>query len=207
MTTTSPGIEAIETEYAGYRFRSRLEARWAVVFDQLKITWRYEDQGYTLSTGRRYLPDFVLEDRVFPNQEVFVEVKGKLENQHVRDLARLVVDTGQPGVVLGEIPDPDGLWSAFPLFTVPMGLRPCDADGRMLMLDAATFMDCRDGWRLIRFGLARPMTHVRPEATDVRLLQSHLPQLPGLLNLLGAGDAYRAGRGARFEHGASGAAR
>jgi hypothetical protein len=27
------GVKAIETQYNGYRFRSRLEARWAVFFD------------------------------------------------------------------------------------------------------------------------------------------------------------------------------
>ena len=30
-------IAAIETEYCGYRFRSRLEARWAVFLDALGI--------------------------------------------------------------------------------------------------------------------------------------------------------------------------
>ncbi len=35
-------IQAIETRYKGYRFRSRLEARWAVFFDHLKIEWEYE---------------------------------------------------------------------------------------------------------------------------------------------------------------------
>ncbi len=30
-------IKAIETRYKGYRFRSRLEARWAVFFDALSV--------------------------------------------------------------------------------------------------------------------------------------------------------------------------
>ena len=30
-------IKAIETEYNGYKFRSRLEARWAVFFDALGV--------------------------------------------------------------------------------------------------------------------------------------------------------------------------
>jgi len=50
-------IVAIETRYAGCRFRSRLEARWAVFFDQLGITWEYEPEGYATSAGS-YLPDF-----------------------------------------------------------------------------------------------------------------------------------------------------
>lgn len=56
------GIKAIETQYKGYRFRSRLEARWAVFFDELGIEWEYESEGYELSNGERYLPDFY-----FPN--------------------------------------------------------------------------------------------------------------------------------------------
>lgn len=50
-------IKAIETNYAGCRFRSRLEARWAVFFDTLGIRWEYEPEGFETSAGR-YLPDF-----------------------------------------------------------------------------------------------------------------------------------------------------
>lgn len=53
-------IKAIETHYNGYRFRSRLEARWAVFFDALGIRWEYEPEGYVLPDGVRYLPDFWL---------------------------------------------------------------------------------------------------------------------------------------------------
>jgi hypothetical protein len=35
-------IVAIETMYRGTRFRSQLEARWAVFFDRLGLPWRYE---------------------------------------------------------------------------------------------------------------------------------------------------------------------
>jgi len=41
-------IAAIETRYAGCRFRSRLEARWAVFYDALGIDWEYEPQGFDL---------------------------------------------------------------------------------------------------------------------------------------------------------------
>jgi hypothetical protein len=53
-------MRAIETHYKGYRFRSRLEARWAVFFDSLGIEWVYEPEGFELSDGSRYLPDFWL---------------------------------------------------------------------------------------------------------------------------------------------------
>jgi hypothetical protein len=53
-------INAIETCYQGYRFRSRLEARWAIFFDSLGIKWEYEIEGFILTNGRKYLPDFYL---------------------------------------------------------------------------------------------------------------------------------------------------
>jgi hypothetical protein len=53
-------MKPIETIYRGYRFRSRLEARWAVCLDRLGWPWVYEPQGYVLSDGTCYLPDFVL---------------------------------------------------------------------------------------------------------------------------------------------------
>jgi hypothetical protein len=64
-------VRAIETEYAGVRFRSRLEARWAVFFDALGVSWRYEHEGFELPSGR-YLPDFWL-----PDVDVWVEIKGR----------------------------------------------------------------------------------------------------------------------------------
>jgi hypothetical protein len=50
-------IRPIETFYRGYRFRSRLEARWAVFLDAAGIRWQYEVEGFDLS-GVYYLPDF-----------------------------------------------------------------------------------------------------------------------------------------------------
>lgn len=42
-------IKPIETLYKGYRFRSRLEARWAVFFDALGLKWEYEKEGFDLT--------------------------------------------------------------------------------------------------------------------------------------------------------------
>lgn len=67
-------IKPIETVYRGHRFRSRLEARWAVFFDALGIKWQYEPEGYHLSDGSRYLPDFWLPG-FHLKHGVFVEVK------------------------------------------------------------------------------------------------------------------------------------
>lgn len=63
-------IQAIETEYAGVRFRSRLEARWAVFFDALGVRWEHEPEAFVLPSGARYLPDFWL-----PDLKLFAEVK------------------------------------------------------------------------------------------------------------------------------------
>jgi len=64
-------IKAIETKHKGYRFRSRLEARWAVFFDALELEWEYEKEGYETTNGK-YLPDFY-----FPTLDCFAEVKPK----------------------------------------------------------------------------------------------------------------------------------
>ena len=63
-------IKAIETRYAGYRFRSRLEARWAIYLDKLGIKFMYELQGYEVFPGVWYLPDFYL-----PQWDCYAEVK------------------------------------------------------------------------------------------------------------------------------------
>lgn len=52
-------IKPLETPYRGCKFRSRLEARWAVFFDKLGIDWRYEVEGFDID-GTWYLPDFFL---------------------------------------------------------------------------------------------------------------------------------------------------
>jgi len=62
--------QALETRYDGHRFRSRLEARWAVFFKTLGLTYRYEPEGFQLSNGQSYLPDFWL-----PDLQAYLEVK------------------------------------------------------------------------------------------------------------------------------------
>lgn len=62
-------LKPLETVYAGVRFRSRLEARWAVAFDAAGWAWAYEPEAYALPSGN-YLPDFWL-----PDFDVWAEVK------------------------------------------------------------------------------------------------------------------------------------
>ncbi|GAA1840930.1 hypothetical protein GCM10009836_20330 [Pseudonocardia ailaonensis] len=98
-------LRAIETRYAGCRFRSRLEARWALAFDWLGVPWEYEGQGYILESSSAYLPDFHL-----PSCDLYVEVKGssKLLERDARRINEFAAG-GQNVVILGSVPhvDPD----------------------------------------------------------------------------------------------------
>jgi hypothetical protein len=66
-------LQPIETYYKGYKFRSRLEARWAVFFDALCLKWQYEVDGFQLTNGEYYLPDFKI---ITINKQIWwVEIK------------------------------------------------------------------------------------------------------------------------------------
>lgn len=85
-------IKAIETKYKGYRFRSRLEARWAVFFDSVGVKWEYEKEGYKLRK-RQYLPDFYL-----PELQLWVEIKGTNEDARIAkdEIWEVGAITGKP---------------------------------------------------------------------------------------------------------------
>ncbi len=68
-------IKAIETEYDGHRFRSRLEARWAVFFNAIGLKYEYEIEGFQMGE-LRYLPDFYI-----PSLDRWFEIKGKPLNE------------------------------------------------------------------------------------------------------------------------------
>lgn len=93
-------IRAIETRYKGHRFRSRLEARWAVFFDAAGIKWIYEQEGFEVN-GKPYLPDFYL-----PGLGYF-EVRGRYEydDQLMQEFAN---EIGEPlFIAFEEIPLPE----------------------------------------------------------------------------------------------------
>lgn len=75
-------LKAIQTEYKGYLFRSRLEARWAVFFDRIGIPFTYEPEGFDLG-GTWYLPDFYCDI----GEGCWIEVKPKASSRRERDLA------------------------------------------------------------------------------------------------------------------------
>lgn len=131
-------MKAIETVYNGYRFRSRLEARWAVFFDTLGVKYEYEKEGYEVN-GTWYLPDFWL-----PQQECWFEVKG--DKRHVQknhslygsfsgDIGPLVVftdtDINVPGTKFildnhesnGGLTEGDVEWYFCPSFGFQLSLR------------------------------------------------------------------------------------
>lgn len=92
-------IKPIETIYRGYRFRSRTEARWAVVFDFLGIKYIYEMEGFNLGDGVYYLPDFYL-----PDAKQFFEVKADIDNISVEERIKInkLADATGKYVIIGD---------------------------------------------------------------------------------------------------------
>ncbi|MBN6054558.1 hypothetical protein JYK22_21630, partial [Nonomuraea sp. RK-328] len=190
-------IKPIETHYKGCRFRSRLEARWALFFDHIGARWDYEPQGFTIN-GRPYLPDFLLVDC-----GTWVEVKGceeDLDHKLMRDAALqlpAVKGRGEAGprlLLLGSIPEPPnaGDWGW-------LGFRPLDVgDGELDVFG--------DWWGFGQYDKnLRPWalygTSTAPPADfddDNWLTPALDPDESGVP------DAYRAARSARFEHGERG---
>lgn len=201
------GIKAIETQYAGCRFRSRLEARWGVFFDALGIEWQYEPQGYVID-GRPYLPDFWL-----PGQRTWVEVKGHDGAVDRELLAQASAPSGLPLSV-----DPaDTRWPLIKLRMLVLGPIP-DAPSfhTALVVIAGTELaqqvctpicyDSRpDGRHSHGFTTIHGATPVDPQGKDLS------GWAPEPLRTWGYGfpcdvihTAYTAARSARFEYRASG---
>jgi hypothetical protein len=93
----------IQTSYKGYRFRSRLEARWAVFFDSLGVKYEYEPDAFQTSLGG-YLPDFYLP---YIAGGVFVEVKpaGGFSDDAIQKCYELSIGTRTPCVLADGSPD------------------------------------------------------------------------------------------------------
>jgi hypothetical protein len=86
-------VKAIETEYKGVTFRSRVEARWAVFFDALSIPWEYEKATYWFEGERYqggYKPDFWI------GHGYWIEIKGFLDTIAVAKARLLANQTGCP---------------------------------------------------------------------------------------------------------------
>lgn len=214
-------IKAIETEYAGCRFRSRLEARWAVFFDALGIKWHYEEEGYELPSGR-YLPDFRLERAALGGRaDVWVEVKGSFTHAAFVKICRAALELPMlddsmhlhPKIlVLGEIPT----WG-----TLPTGAEPAapnhqrlDAAGDFLVVQQVAFRQVRgeEGqWctKAIDDAVALPARYfdalTEEQSAKVRGGLTEPTFAPHIQCGRTIEAAYRAARSARFEFGQSGA--
>lgn len=79
---------AIPTEYAGVRFRSRLEARWAAFFDNIGARWQYEPVDLV-----GYIPDFLV-DLPAP---LLIEVKPAARSSALLEAARKIDASGWRG--------------------------------------------------------------------------------------------------------------
>ena len=92
----------LPTIYNGVRYRSRAEARWAVVFDKLGWKHFYEPEAFGLPSGP-YLPDFYL-----PDVEAYFEVKGMPPTLQERLLAEELCEATETIVLISTgPPNPD----------------------------------------------------------------------------------------------------
>ena len=155
-------IKAIETEYNGYRFRSRLEARWAVFFDASKIQYEYEPEGFVLSNGDKYLPDFYL-----PDFELYVEIKpfirgnNDLRHEWENKCRQFRDDTGHAILLVFGDPATD-IWSVLFAFSYN------DSSGGAFK-DYARFVPCGDYYSpntiVMTFGEYRDTVCVKADMT------------------------------------------
>lgn len=136
------GMTPIPTTYAGVQFRSRLEARWAVFFDQLKIRWLFEPEGFELPSGARYLPDFYL-----PDLKIWAEIKPRdvwLEDARLREFACQLPASRRHR---DGYPDPDWLNSDSPVFCL-LWPEPwhIESTGAYMLLERARICNREDLW-------------------------------------------------------------
>lgn len=223
-------MRAIETCYAGRRFRSRLEARWAVFLDAIGRPWDYEREGYRLPSGA-YLPDFWL-PHANPNGTggVWLEIKGQEPTEREwAVLAELTLATGCPGVLLwgppvpGEFRTDEVFWTPWvegqpPFDPTPEGIRAAVLRGEHP--DLVEAMDDPDNHlsdipnRVLHFAACHqadcpsryPVVyeeHGDEMPTSLLLVLRHeLPPDPGdPADLRRVFAALRAASTARFEHG------
>ncbi len=196
-------MQAIQTRYKGYNFRSRLEARWAVFFDHIGIAWEYEVDGFTDGRGFSYLPDFCL-----PKSKTWVEVKGDLSVVPAKWFEQFANandwGTGLPGMPdsfnttrgllwLGNIPDPDSLFQFFPLIQHHEGVHASYAV-------IGFYPEIPEENETIFNLSAMTGDEIRAALNAILLTKSD--------NYWPANEvstAYRAARSARFDHGYQGA--
>lgn len=100
-------MKAIETRYNGQLFRSRLEARWAVLMDVLGVRHQYEPEGFRFDVEAEpvlYLPDFYL-----PDFSAWLEIKPTMPTGREQQKCALLAAGHSTRVYLlaGQLPDID----------------------------------------------------------------------------------------------------
>ena len=208
-------IKPIETLYNGMRFRSRLEARWAVFFDALGMKYEYEPEGYALQNGSAYLPDFYL-----PTEGMFAEVKPEREGaiDELKKVEQFVMDTKNVVLILPTIPahrEPDFWWFTavywHPVRRTMLERKlmfkkeeeSCWTESNYAICDAAE----RGFWLSNRYGVKPSILRAindldmpyRDEYEDGTLVTFRLSDEP--YNWTAVSDAMDKARSARFEHG------
>lgn len=187
-------MKAIETKYKGYRFRSRLEARWAVFFDHMKIKFEYEPEGYELGNGERYLPDFWL-----PDFHVFVEIKPEkpadIENSKASKLVHglgkaLWLVWGPPRI---DWPQDTGVMFCWDLSDSSGGLSGAVACGIFMDCEQGLAFDMHCGDRKTYYATADFQHDIPVYSPENKILGFHSSRA-----------AVEASRGARFEFGEKG---
>lgn len=185
-------MKAIETKYKGYRFRSRLEARWAVFLNHLGIPFSYESEGFDLGNAGRYLPDFWL-----PGIKAWLEIKGCEPDEAEKAKAEALFEQGGDPVLLAVGEPGYGSLSLFCLDT-------CDSGGGLSWWEGCRWMVRRSDYNAVVIGV--PSAHVN----DRTWHKDDYRPLPFVVNdhfcqeCHGLNDAFNAARGARFEHGERG---
>jgi hypothetical protein len=184
-------IRAIQTEYKNYRFRSRLETRWAVFLTEMGASWLYEPEGFDMD-GERYLPDFWVKHLHYvqphptglpPEQGFWIEIKPTSPTEHELELCRLLARLTKHCVYL--------------------------LAGNIGVQEYVCHKFHFQGGHIIEGkGLSRHSDDLWPERTifDHYLTVMACPRTPeDLFAFDRLPIAYRAARSARFEHGESGA--
>jgi len=97
-------IKPIQTYYDGHWFRSRLEARWAVVFNALGVPYEYEPEGFDLGDGLYYLPDFRVKcygcrgDYKSEPFDLYIEVKGRMDKKDAEKIRKFAGPVEKHGI-------------------------------------------------------------------------------------------------------------
>lgn len=196
-------VKAIETTWRGYRFRSRLEARWAVFFDAAGIRWEYEPEGFTIGCyeghERPWLPDFKV---TFPNGTWYwVEVKGDPDYFSTEKgkwfWHNIDFGGGPPGFPnCGDLPDMRG-------GILFLGGLPPEAGGYLI----ACLICHHKGvwWTPVAIGDngSSPDIDLDPRSIDSTAPADFQPQARGRHSVSRITRAVNAAKSARFEHGES----